>query len=241
MPFYLLGIGHNRPDARLRGRAREKEPAVGIRRLSADLEPDLGEVHWIVHEGLSAAVTRPAPTPPEPRAHAALLAAIHRTSDILPARFGTALADEDAVRTFLDRHYGSLMDTLTRLAGSGEIGLRIEGLKSDASSEAASATDQRGAESLPCQYLASRRQQYDFQDRLNAVAEKTVHIWLHALKDLYREYRQLSTKEPRAVRLTFLVERATWGVFARHCEVVRKGMPEVQCRRVGPWPPYSFV
>ena len=227
MSFYLLGIGHTKSTARFRS--------------STSAEAALCDVHWIAHEDLSAAVTRADGSSLIPSSHAALLASIHRRCDILPVRYGTALPDETGVRAFLARRYGSLLDALAKLEGVGEMGLRIEATAPAVAVDSSAADGGSVSESLPCRYMAARRRQYDLKDRMSAMADRAVHIWLHSLKDLYRDHRALCSKDPRVVRLTFLVDRAYWGIFARHCEIVGRGMPEVQCRLMGPWPPYSFV
>ena len=91
-------------------------------------------VHWVRQGFLTAATAAAAATATPsaqaanrgPLEHARLLTAIHRHIDILPARYGAVLPDEEAVRQFLHCHGEELAGELDRLRGTAEMGLRID-------------------------------------------------------------------------------------------------------------------
>ena len=60
-----------------------------------------------------------------PMLHATVLEAIHRRICVLPVRFGVALRDEAEIRALLRRRRHEMLDQLSRLDRTCEMGLRI--------------------------------------------------------------------------------------------------------------------
>src|SRR5690606_19330840 len=60
------------------------------------------------------------------RAHDAVVRAALRGATPLPARFGTAFSDERELRASLREREGELLESLARVAGKVEMGLRVE-------------------------------------------------------------------------------------------------------------------
>jgi len=91
---------------------------------------DDGEVEYVVHEGLAAAVTRiPLDRPPGRRAeliaHQSVVEALAAGGPVVPIRFGSVLdADDDAVRDLMDREGDRFEAVLDRLEGCVQLNLR---------------------------------------------------------------------------------------------------------------------
>ena len=197
-------------------------------------------ISWIDHEDLAAAVALP-PSRHDPVAHAAMLEAIHRRIDILPVRFGVLLADACAVREFLRRRRSELLDSLARLRGTCEMGLRIELPPLAEPAEPAMATAQAPCSLSPGQYLAARRERYDRTDRSQAAARQVADRYVQGLTGIYRDQCGLTGREPGVVRIAFLVQRGRCEAFRQLADILRRQAPTEECSLLGPWPPYSFV
>jgi hypothetical protein len=226
MPLHVIGVS----------RGADVAGSSPFRRAGQE-----GEVRWVVEGPLAAATVEPRDESFGPLEQARLLAAIHGQIAIRPLRYGTVLPQESAVHDFLSRHGTSLLRDLLRIAGTGEIGLRIE-LRGPATGPCQSGT---GVNRLPAmsprQYLALRRQCYEWKDQLERQAQTVTENVVQAVQGLYRQWRLLASAAPTTVRLAFLVQRNQWDAFRRRLESVE---PSDACRRYtlfGPWPPYSFV
>jgi hypothetical protein len=261
MPLHLLAIGRRRnvmelavvppksavtkPNGSRRKpgvRGKQKTPTQNeIALPSTDQGPGGGLVRWVIHEGLAAAVVSAPAGSFQPLCQAAILTAIHRQIDILPVRFGTVLSDDDAVRSFLDRHGQTLRQALSRLQNTGEMGLRIELPRLPAPPDCGIVVDSGSAATSPAQYLARRRQQYEWQDRACRQSQQAVADHLQALGGLYRQWRRLTPAPPGLVRLAFLVERSCCGAFRERLTHWQTRQRDARCTLLGPWPPYSFV
>ncbi len=198
-------------------------------------------VQWIVEGPLAAAVVAGLPASLAPMTHAALLKAIHRRLDIVPVRFGVLLPDEQAVRERLRTQTEHLLGELTRLQGTGEIGLRIEVQPSLAAPQFTTVTRRDDPAISPSQYLALRRHQYTDVDRRNHEADLASHGYIHAIQGLFREYRTLTSPRPGLIRLAFLVDRGRWDASLARLESFAAETTTTECILLGPWPPYSFV
>ncbi|MGA2068244.1 MAG: GvpL/GvpF family gas vesicle protein [Thermoguttaceae bacterium] len=244
VPLHLLGVSRS----------------ADVRRWDAaeDNQPGPPCVRWVSSERLAAAIwTRS--QPPLPLEQAVGLGAIHRRGDVLPMRFGASLADEDAVCDLLRRRQAVWLDELDRLAGTGEIGLRIELLPGPA----VPAPESRDrASGIRCQvsgvgdqvvglssalrqspqgYLAARRAQYQAQDDQCRRAELAAEDCLQTLAGLYRQWRRLSPEPAGTVRLAFLVQRGVFAAFAQRLAGLRARRISRRFTFLGPWPPYSFA
>jgi hypothetical protein len=228
MPLHLLGVSRGVDVAGL------SHPWGGGQK---------SEVRWVVEGPLAAAAVEPGDESFGPLEQARLLAAIHRQIAIRPLRYGTVLPQETAVRDFLSRRGASLLRDLLRIEGTGEIGVRVELLgPAGASSSCLRETDDNRLPAMsPRQYLALRRQCYEWKDQLDGQAQRVTENFVQAVQGLYRQWRVLTSTVPTTVRLAFLVQREHWEAFCHRLETIP---PSQACQRytiVGPWPPYSFV
>ena len=116
-----------------------------------------GPIGWIVEEPLAAATIWSDAAAWGPIQHARLLEAIHRQIDILPARFAAVWPDEPAGRDFLRRQKDDLAAEWQRLAGTVELGARLElSPNPEPAVPPVPAGGSAGA-CLPAQYMAARR------------------------------------------------------------------------------------
>jgi hypothetical protein len=199
------------------------------------------EVRWVVEGPLAAATVESPGKSFGPLEQARLLAAVHERVAIRPLRYGTMLPQEQAVRDFL-RHRGtSLLGDLLRIEGTGEIGLRVELLGLTAPPGQSGAGDNRLPAMSPRQYLALRRQRYQWKDQWDSQAQSVTENLVRAVHGLYRQWRVLTSTVPTTLRLAFLVPRNHWESFRNRLGTIELAQASLRYTLLGPWPPYSFV
>ena len=233
MPLHLLGICRQEDIATLPADWPVKQPQANTFNRCA--------LAWLADGPLAAATVQTLPATSGPLEQAAWLAAIHSHISILPVRYGTVLADEEAVGHFLGNRCEDLLRDLVRVEGTGEIGLRVD-LADPATPPPSRNQDVKDLPAIsPGQYLALRRQRYEWKDRLDRRARLAAENFVQAVHGLYREWRALTSTMPAIVRLAFLVPRDLWGAFRERLEATMPEQASRQCTLLGPWPPYSFV
>ena len=240
MPLYPLGISR-----------RRDVPSVPKQAAGAI------DMRWSLAGELACAFIDAPHQAVPPMLHAAALDAIHRRICVLPVRFGVALHDETEIHSLLqDRHY-ELLDHLSHLDRTCEMGLRIA---------PPTTADQRrpplrgGARSVPVRcpppgaqvavssgpqsplaYIEERRTHYQRADE-NAERDRLiVQQFVKRLHGYYRQWRKLQSSPSHSIRLAFLVERGRVAAFRSHLENTCSTDQEGRCVLLGPWPPYSFV
>ena len=191
-----------------------------------------------------------------PMLHAATLDAIHRRICVLPVRFGVALHDEAEIRSLLQDRRHELLDHLSRLDWTCEMGLRIA---------PPTTADQRrptlcgGARSVPVRcppprtqvasskpqsplaYIEERRSYYQRVDEGEVRDCSIVQQFVERLHGCYRQWRKLQSSPSHPIRLAFLVERDRVMAFQSRMASTCSTDQEGRCVVLGPWPPYSFV
>jgi hypothetical protein len=240
MPLRLLGICRREDIAMLPADWSGGQPGMPLRGPEETCSaPCRREIRWLADGPLAAATVPPAPANAGPLEYAAWLAALHAHINILPVRYGTVLPDEEAVRQFLGTRREDLLRDLLRVAGSGEIGLRVD--LADLATPPQNENEERLPAISPGQYLALRRQRYAWKDRAERQARLAAESFVQTMQGLYREWRAPISPVPTIVRLAFLVPRDLWGIFRERIEAATPGQASRQCTLLGPWPPYSFV
>jgi hypothetical protein len=199
------------------------------------------EFRWVAEGPLAAAIVESPPESFGPLQQARLLDAIHQHLAIRPLRYGTVLPQEQAVCDFLRRRATNLLHDLVRIEGTGEIGLRVELLGPATSASQAKPGDNHPPALSPQQYLAQRRQRYEWKDQLDCQTEKVTENVVQAVYGLYRQWRLLSSTVPTTIRMAFLVPRNHWEAFCTRLEGIERNEACQRYTRLGPWPPYSFV
>jgi hypothetical protein len=146
---------------------------------------------------------------------------------ILPARFGSVLPDEGAVRALLRRRRKDLLARLQRVRGAVEIALRAQW--------------RDGADALPdarpesgTSYLRGR---LELRQSARRVATE-----LDPLAALARSTRRALIPQPDLPVLdAYLVDRGRVSEFVALVAQLDERLDEVELVCTGPWPPYSFA
>jgi hypothetical protein len=196
--------------------------------LGLDDEP----LHTIVEGPLAAVVSDHAGEAPEPglahlREYESTVRRLMDCGAILPARFGSVLADEGAVRGRLRRHHRDLLSRLRRVRGTVELALR--------------ATWRVGAGMLPgtrpatgASYL---RERLELRQSARRVASE-----LDSLGTLARSSRRTLSPAPELPVLdAYLVDCDRVHEFIAMVRVLDDRLDDVELICTGPWPPYSFA
>jgi hypothetical protein len=179
----------------------------------------------IAHGGLAAVVSRAEPGTDEAtndalHAHARVVDALMDEHTVLPARFGTCLADPLAVRAALAVKRRRLRAALRRVDGCVEIGIR------------ATATDRTTTTATTGrEYVRAR-----LRDGRLAAA---LHGPLAGLAVASRMRPVLVRGE--LLRAAYLVPRAEIAAFCAATGELEREYPQVGLTCTGPWPAYSFA
>jgi hypothetical protein len=156
--------------------------------------------------------------------------AVRRLMDggaILPARFGSLLSDEAAVRQLLRRRRRDLLARLRRIHGAVEIGLRASWR-----GDAGTAVDLR-----PPSGTSYLRERLERRQSARRVASE-----LDPLTSLARSSRRAVAPRPDLPVLdAYLVDRGRVGEFVALVEQLDDRLEDVELICTGPWPPYSFA
>ena len=179
---------------------------------------------------LLAVVTRHAealgePAPDALWAHEEVVEALMADRAVLPMRFGTTLADDEAVRGAVLSRHDELAAALDHVRGRVELGVRA------VSTAAGAATTPEPVPATGRDYIRSR-----LADGRRAEA-------LHApLADVATDARRQRASQPGEIlRASYLVERGDVGRFRAAVDDLSHAHPEVAVLCTGPWPAYSFV
>jgi hypothetical protein len=143
---------------------------------------------------------------------------------VLPMRFGTMLADRDAVRAVLEERAERFTALLARVRGKVELGLRVLGPEEPPVPTASGAA-----------YLGAR---LEARQRSEAVVAELDD----ALAPLAAE-RRLKPRPGSRMLLSaaYLVERDAVHAFAERVAALDAEHPELTLLSTGPWPPYGFT
>ena len=141
----------------------------------------------------------------------------------IPARFGSVLNDDDAVREMLRERREQFLEVLSHTRGAVELALRASW---DQPSEPPSQT---GAG-----YMRAR---LELRQRAREVAQE-----LMPLGKLSRTSRcELPARPQQPLRCAYLVDREAVTEFTASLAELDQRLPGVELVCTGPWPPYSFV
>ncbi len=169
--------------------------------------------------------------------HQQVVAAIARTRDILPARFGTVFRSTGSLVADVEKNKELLARDLKRVSGCEEWGVKVFGVQAQpqAAAQAKSGRDYLQAKAAVLRTGASRDADAEVQRLLRAlegVAVETAH-GTGAVSRGQRGLRwqgSLLVKRSQRARLQQLMGR-----FSKDWEGDRR------IELSGPWPPYSFV
>ena len=180
--------------------------------------------------------------------HETVVETLMASRAVLPVRFGTVLADEAAVRSFLVAQYDVLLAGLQRVRGRVELGLRV--LWNDAGadrlqgdhSKLVPSVGQRSAGISGREYMFGRleteRRTQASRQRAEALAAA-----LHAPLALLAEesVQQLLPTPAVLLKSAYMVERDRVAAFRQETEALSGAYPSLRFVCTGPWPAYNFV
>jgi len=212
---------------------------------------DGAAVSQVAEGPLCAAVSRvpsPACAPDLKRAVAfeRVVQALFQGRTLIPMRYGCVLEDAAQVRGFLAAERTRHLETLQRLHGCVEMGVRVllDGPGGEAQAGGASPAPEgpQGRAGGPGRrFLEARRAVLEARGASQRDRERASGRCLGALEGLCREARQEGgAPDARMLSLVFLVPRAGVALFReRFRALAAEAGPRMLLS--GPWPPYSFV
>jgi hypothetical protein len=192
-------------------------------------------------------------------AHHQVVAELADRVPLAPSKFGTVLQNLDSLSAFIEQNAVTLEETLNRVAGCREWGLKLSGDPSIAreaaqsapslapvQEELASASDGKAffirkklklAVEAEAQRMLSGRATEVYQ-ALDALARQSLHV---------RTYPGLASTcgngEVMLLNAAYLVETCNEAKFHSAMEILRGSFAGLGLsdRLTGPWPPYNFV
>lgn len=174
------------------------------------------------HDGVD-----PEPTAAAMTAYEHIVCRLMDRAAILPARFGSVLADEPAVRALLRGRRTDLLARLRRVRGAVEIGLRASWR--DGGRPRPDAPGQSGTS-----YLRDRLELRQSARRVAGELEPLSAIALSAR-------RTLVPRPDVPVLDAYLVDGGRVDEFVALVEQLDGALEDVELVCTGPWPPYSFA
>jgi hypothetical protein len=180
--------------------------------------PPLGAVR---RGGLSV-LYAPAPaaedrTPEALWAREEVLEELMEERDLLPVRYGTLVADEDAAARALEERHEQLAAGLERVRGAVELSVRV------LAREEPAPTGDSGRDYIDARADGARR-------------AELVHA---PLASIARE--SVIRSAPDLLRAAYLVDRGAVGAFVERVRSLQQSHPELALVCTGPWPAFSFV
>jgi hypothetical protein len=172
--------------------------------------------------------------------HEAVVERLMRIHTVLPMRFPTVFASEDAIVAMMSRHYDGFCENLRRLCHQVEFGVRV--LWPSAPGPAVLPRAQMSHESSGTQYLRERYRQYQFRKVQVEAADQFGRKLDAALSELVTAKRLRKTAaDAFAFDGVYLVNKDKGAAFRQAFAEVRSREPNFEYLLSGPWPPYSFV
>lgn len=172
------------------------------------------------------------------REHAKVISGCFARSTVLPFRFGTTFADDDALRRSVRSNQKHFMANVERLRGKAEMHLKV--LVDDISPEtkgAAPHTYNAGQE-----YLAHLREsasaQRERQSRARALSVQMHRMFLPIEEEITCK-RMDSGK--MLIDIAHLVDKNTVERYQNKYSTATAQMKDCAMQLSGPWPPYHFV
>lgn len=186
------------------------------------------------------------------RAHHVVVAAVAECTPTLPLRLATVHSSDDRVAEVLRREYRRFCETLDRLAGRVEVGVKIYVHHAGTSAGALSLTEEIGG-SAPARvgrdYLRYRREQRDRRQQAWHRATTTAEEIDAVLGALAVERRQLRPQSgelsaapgENVYNAAYLVDAGLAEELVACARRLGADSPHVTIEITGPWPPYSFA
>jgi len=215
------------------------------------------EVAWLQDQLRGAEDGDLAVLEPLVRAHEDVLSRALDAQALVPFRFGTIFASRAELRSFVTEREGELAETLERLAGAREWG--VKALLDPEAAEAAAAADDpqlaelaaRAGEGSGTAFFARKRLESERAERLRGVAAELAE---ECHDRISRGARDATVNPPQPPELSgyavpmimngaYLVERGQEEELREALEQLRLEHTErgLVLELTGPWPAYNFV
>ncbi len=181
--------------------------------------------------------------------HQAVLRALAGESSVLPMSFGTVADDEDALRTMLEEQSGALVESMERVDGCVEMGLRLAWDVEDVFGHVLSRHPDLVAfrDALAASGEVTRDEQMElgrrFERTLEAEREAHEHFVREAVGDLVRAIEPRPTRDTtQIVDFACLVPRDAVEAFESAVHQAAERLDESYVFDLnGPWAPHNFV
>ena len=159
--------------------------------------------------------------------------AIHQQTTLIPMRYGSILANENAVKEHLEANHTRYQTRLAELNNCEEMGIRLS-LESIPDSDISS--PQQPTNGL--NYLLARKRAYAIPEQ----AEQQAAFLENALSGLYNQHcAALSVfNGQQTYLLSYLVPRANLPAFQERLNFLANSTTDLGSIS-GPWPPYNFA
>jgi len=208
------------------------------------LEAKLHELTWVAANAM---------------AHQEVLAwLLTRRYTIAPVRFGTLCSDPDHVRTVLTRHAQHFVQTLGRVEGATEWGLKLSCDGHAVAEWAKSRNVQAGRMTGGVVGMSEGAAYFAHKQLEQRVRKETAHLLGAHARDLHTRLSSVARaavthpvpaggvrRDGPTVLLHAAYLVADASVEAFHAAVCTKpgpgAPPGITCETTGPWPPYNFV
>lgn len=142
---------------------------------------------------------------------------------MLPARFGSVIADAPAVRSMLADRGAELTARLAAVRGAVELAVRADRRRPPEGNYASGAAYMRAR-------LAERRQAAEVASALQPLAGLAREVRIHD-----------DATGDTVLRVSYLVREDRLEAFTARVAQVDASLPDVELLCSGPWPPFSFV
>ena len=191
--------------------------------------------------GVQAIFTRHGSAPCEPApdalwAHERVVERLMLDRAVVPMRFGSKVDDELSLRTLLAENQERFLQTLARVTGRVELGVRVlQPVLVDAGNVKPSSVATATVVASGREYLLGKLQTANRID--HAAAE--LHAPLEAMS--VETCRQPLRGDDEVLRSAYLVDQRIVGRFRGTVERLQLTHPDVAILCTGPWPAYSFV
>ncbi|MBL1100251.1 GvpL/GvpF family gas vesicle protein [Streptomyces coffeae] len=181
------------------------------------------------------------------RAHHRVINESAHHGQVVPLRFATLYHDDDRVRAMLDERRDDLMDTLGRVEGRTEWG--VKAYVDPGAFAAAPAEDTGGGDRPGTAYLMRRRAQRQERDTAHdraAARAEEIHTALAAPAVATAAHPPQDTALAAyegwmVLNNSYLVPDNATDDFTAIVDALRERYPDITLELSGPWPPYSFT
>jgi len=182
-------------------------------------------------------------------AHQEIISRIMQEYDIIPVSFGTTLKNKAAVHDFLAGLYDKLKDTMARIKGKIELGLKVSWKKDifAAEIEALNPEISRLKKEMAAKTTIDYHETIRLGELVKQAAETGANDYLGLIYEPLRALAAAAclnnTIGPRMIlNAAFLVEKEKEAAFDRKVnDICQPYLDKLTFKYTGPWPPYNFV